>query len=82
MRTLGQAIRTARLARNWSQDTLAEAMHCHASLISRWETDAIEPDLSQLARLASVLDSDELRSILHARLMRQTFEILALAGAA
>jgi len=80
MTATGRAIRKARLQKNWSQTALAQELHCHASLVSRWETGSLEPDLAQLAKLAAVLDSPELQSMLHVRVLRQTYEALALVA--
>ncbi|WP_433465287.1 helix-turn-helix transcriptional regulator [Spirillospora sp. CA-128828] len=55
--SLGMLVRSARVARGWTQGDLAECLHCSRSTISRLETGAQAlDDLSTLRRLAEVLE--------------------------
>lgn len=53
--TLGDRIRSARLALNWSQTELARAVGCPDATISRWECDQNVPELDNLRRVAVAL---------------------------
>ncbi|TDB81148.1 XRE family transcriptional regulator [Actinomadura sp. KC216] len=53
---LGEAIKTARVARGWSQARLAEVLHRSPSTVSRWETGAQRlTDVEDLRVVADVL---------------------------
>lgn len=58
MKTLGELIRTARLARNWTQRELAEQMNVSRSAVSNWENDNAEPDFTTICALSAVLRCD------------------------
>lgn len=58
MKTLGELIRTARLARNWTQRALAEQMNVSRSAVSNWENDKSEPDFTTICGLSAVLRCD------------------------
>ena len=52
--TLGQRIRRIRLAWNWSQAQLAEAIHTNQKTLSRWELDKQEPGDPALGALSGL----------------------------
>ena len=58
MKTLGELIRTARLAQNWTQRELSEQMNVSRSAISNWENDKSEPDFTTICGLSAVLHCD------------------------
>jgi len=58
MRTLGEMIKTARLARNLTQMELAAHMNVSRSTISNWENGNAEPDFGILCTLSAVLRCD------------------------
>jgi len=58
MRTLGEMIKTARLARNLTQMELAAHMNVSRSTISNWENGNAEPDFGTLCTLSAVLRCD------------------------
>ena len=58
MRTLGEMIKTARLARNLTQMELAAHMNVSRSTISNWENGISEPDFGTLCTLSAVLRCD------------------------
>lgn len=55
---LGEAIRTARLARGLSQELLAEATKIDRGSINRYEAGTREPSRSSALSLAAVLGDD------------------------
>ncbi len=54
--TLGQKLRSARIAKGWTQPQLADAVHAPIPSISRWETDQRVPRIDALTKLAKALD--------------------------
>ena len=58
MRTLGEMIKMARLARNLTQMELAAHMNVSRSTISNWENGISEPDFGTLCTLSAVLRCD------------------------
>lgn len=52
--TLGERIKTIRLAWRWSQEEMANALHVDQASISFWERDRIIPSGSALVALASL----------------------------
>lgn len=52
--TLGKRIRRIRLAWNWSQVQLAEAIHTNQKTLSRWELDKQEPGEPALGALSGL----------------------------
>lgn len=52
--TMGQIIRRLRKEKNLSQEALAEQLGVTFQAISKWETDAGMPDISQVVPLAHV----------------------------
>ena len=58
MMTLGELIRTARLAQHWTQRELAEQMNVSRSAVSNWENDKTEPDFTTICGLSAVLHCD------------------------
>lgn len=54
--TVGQNIRRFRKEKNLTQSELAELIGVSVQAISKWETDAGMPDISQIVPLARVLD--------------------------
>lgn len=58
MKTLGELIRTARLAQNWTQRELAKQMNVSRSAVSNWENDKSEPDFTTICSLSAVLHCD------------------------
>lgn len=57
--TTGQILKSARVACGLTQKEVAERVFddsSYQSLVSRWEADAVEPSLSNLRRLAPVLN--------------------------
>lgn len=52
--TLGKRIRRIRLAWNWSQAQLAEAIHTNQKTLSRWELDKQEPGEPALGALSGL----------------------------
>ena len=58
MKTLGELIRTARLAQHWTQRELAEQMNVSRSAVSNWENDKTEPDFTTICGLSAVLHCD------------------------
>ena len=58
MKTLGELIRTARLAQNWTQRELADQMNVSRSAVSNWENDKSEPDFTTICGLSAVLRCD------------------------
>lgn len=57
--TLGEAIRSARMRRRWTQSELARRVPTHPRVPGYWETEEREPDLPTLRRLVEVLDDVE-----------------------
>lgn len=53
--TLGTRIRRVRLAWNWSQTQLAEAIHSNQKTLSHWERDRQVPSEAALGALAQLL---------------------------
>ena len=49
MKTLGELIRTARLAQNWTQRELAEQMNVSRSAVSNWENERLNRILLRFA---------------------------------
>ncbi|MGE5422868.1 MAG: helix-turn-helix domain-containing protein [Ignavibacteriales bacterium] len=56
-RGFGSRLRTFRDAKDLTQKQLGEVVGVHESTISLWETDKREPDMNQLAILASYFDT-------------------------
>ncbi|MBE6557899.1 MAG: helix-turn-helix transcriptional regulator [Ruminococcaceae bacterium] len=54
--TVGQNIRRFRKEKNMTQSELAELLGVSIQAISKWETDAGMPDISQIVPLARVLE--------------------------
>ena len=52
METLGQRLKILRKENNLTQTELAEKLFLDKSTIAKYETDKIEPSLSQLVKLA------------------------------
>lgn len=52
MNTLGQRIKSLRLEQKLTQIELANKLFLDKSTIAKYETDAIEPSISELIRLA------------------------------
>lgn len=55
-RPLGEAIRQARLARNWSQETLGRLIYRSQSRVSEIEAGTIPATVEDLVRIGDVLD--------------------------
>ncbi len=49
---MGGVIRRLRTERGWTQEALAEKLHLSPQAVSRWETGASLPDVSQIHQLA------------------------------
>ena len=56
MKTLGELIRTARLAQNWTQRELADQMNVSRSAVSNWENGKTIPRLSQKKKIVVIRD--------------------------
>ena len=54
--TTGQKLRSARIAKEWTQPQLADAIKVPVETISRWENDAQIPRIDRLTSVAKVLD--------------------------
>ena len=54
--SVGARIRTARLARGWTQDQLAAAVQVSRSAVAQWETDRAGQLRDNLGRIAEALD--------------------------
>ena len=54
--TIGQMIKLYRKEKNFTQGQLAELIGVSTQAISKWETDAGMPDISQIVPLAKVLE--------------------------
>jgi transcriptional regulator with XRE-family HTH domain len=55
-----EALRTARLAKGWSQQQLADHIFVTQGAVSLWERGKNEPELAMLARIARALDAPHL----------------------
>lgn len=55
MNTVGKHIKEIRLARNLTQDELAERLHVVRQTVSSWETGKTEPDIETLVSIAGAL---------------------------
>jgi transcriptional regulator with XRE-family HTH domain len=53
--TLAKNVREARLARDWTQEDLAEASGLHRTYISQLETASRNPTIDVLERLSAAL---------------------------
>lgn len=53
---LGRKIAKERRARNWTQRDLAEKLHIHHSMITRWEKGQMLPREGTLEKIAEVLE--------------------------
>lgn len=58
-KTLGMAIREARLRKGWVQAELARQVPTHSRTPGYWETDEREPDFPTLRRLIQLFDDPE-----------------------
>lgn len=54
-KALGKRLQTLRLAKNWAQAQLAEAMGVEAMTISRYERGSYAPSIEVLEQMAQVL---------------------------
>lgn len=54
--TLGQKLRSARIAKGWTQPQLANEVKVPIESISRWESDQRVPRIDRLTTVAKVLD--------------------------
>ena len=54
--TFGQRLKAFRKNENWTQQNLAEMIGVSTQAISKWETDAGMPDISQIVPLSRVLN--------------------------
>ena len=54
-RSYGALIKNGRLARKWTQETLARRMHTSAGTVSRWENNHTRPNLDQMDQLSRLL---------------------------
>ena len=54
--SLGENIYRCRVAKNWSQGNLADALDVSRQSISKWENNLAAPDLDKLIRLHDVFD--------------------------
>lgn len=54
--TFGQRLKAFRKNENWTQQNLAEMIDVSTQAISKWETDAGMPDISQIVPLSRVLN--------------------------
>ena len=59
---LGENIYNNRIAKNWSQSDLAEALDVSRQSVSKWENNAAMPDLDKLIKMRELFDTtlDEL----------------------
>ena len=58
MRAIAKNIRTLRIAKNMTQDELAERLFVTRQTVSNYETGKSRPDIDMLARIAEVLETD------------------------
>lgn len=56
MNGLGEKLKTARHAKHWTQQKVAESLHMQRPTYAKWETDRAEPPLSALCQLRRLLD--------------------------
>lgn len=56
MTTLSEKLRTLRLERNVSQETLATYLHVSPQAVSKWERAVSLPDISLLPAIARFFD--------------------------
>ena len=58
MRDIAKNIRSLRIAKNMTQDELAEKLFVTRQTVSNYETGKTRPDVDMLARIAEVLETD------------------------
>lgn len=80
--TIGKTIKLYRKEKNFTQGQLAELIGVSTQAISKWETDAGMPDISQIVPLAKVLEisTDKLLGYTDAEYERELKEIRSSYG--
>ena len=58
MASVGKHIRSLRIAKHMTQETLSEKLFVTRQAVSAWETGKALPDVETLERIAAALDSD------------------------
>lgn len=58
MRDIGKNIRDLRMARNMTQDTLAELLFVTRQTVSNYETGRTRPDVDMVVKIAEILETD------------------------
>lgn len=56
LQPIGDTIAQLRKKRRWTQRELADRMHIHQSMVTRWEKGQVEPRNETLERLAATFD--------------------------
>ena len=55
--SLGKTIHQLRKRRGFTQSDLAVQLDIHPSMVTRWERDQVQPRITTLEKIASVLDT-------------------------
>ncbi len=58
MRDIGKNIRDLRIAKNMTQDTLAELLFVTRQTVSNYETGRTRPDVDMVVKIAEILETD------------------------